>query len=202
MIAESRRDMAQIACADLLVAISCSPSKSRGGYHSELGAALALGLHVVLVGPRTNIFHWHHAVNHIECAGGDWIGAIHRAAQIISSVQAQTEESRRVVLTARAAIIQTMLAAKASRSHAPNSWTKEERIHLHRAIRHLLITLLIKHPKVAELASALACLNAAAQIIGCPDAQPEKACEANEDHLSEGLCRAAMALACEKARDI
>jgi hypothetical protein len=29
----------------------------RGGRHTELGIALALGLHVMLVGPREHVFH-------------------------------------------------------------------------------------------------------------------------------------------------
>ena len=37
-------------------------NETRGGRHSEFGGALATGKRVILLGPREQIYHWHHAV--------------------------------------------------------------------------------------------------------------------------------------------
>lgn len=59
-------DLADIARADMLVAFAEEPNSQhgRGGRHVEFGYALALGLVVVVVGQRENVFHnlgnvWH-----------------------------------------------------------------------------------------------------------------------------------------------
>lgn len=64
-------DVADVLAADTLVAFTEPPraSASRGGRHVELGLALAAGKHVVVIGPRENVFCWlpqieHHATWH------------------------------------------------------------------------------------------------------------------------------------------
>ena len=52
------QDLEDIAAADLLVGFTTG-EKTRGGRHTETGAALALGKPVLLVGPRETVFHWH-----------------------------------------------------------------------------------------------------------------------------------------------
>lgn len=57
-------DLADVARADVFVALNFMDwtECGRGGRHVELGYALALGKRIVLVGERSNIFHFHHAV--------------------------------------------------------------------------------------------------------------------------------------------
>jgi len=53
-------DIADVTSADLLIAFTEPPrsSASRGGRHVELGLALDLGIDVLVVGFRENIFCW------------------------------------------------------------------------------------------------------------------------------------------------
>ena len=64
--AAAQRDLADIADADVFIAFTepRSSSQGRGGRHTELGVALALGKRVVIVGPREHIFH---CLDSIEC---------------------------------------------------------------------------------------------------------------------------------------
>ena len=52
-------DMADLLAADMLIAFSEPPRSafSRGGRHVEFGIALGVGLPVVVIGPRENVFH-------------------------------------------------------------------------------------------------------------------------------------------------
>ena len=52
-------DWADLCAADACISFTEAPrsSNSRGGRHVEYGAALALGLWCVVVGPRENVFH-------------------------------------------------------------------------------------------------------------------------------------------------
>ncbi len=52
-------DFSDIAASDCVISFTEVPrsSTSRGGRHVELGIALGLGLRVVVVGPRENVFH-------------------------------------------------------------------------------------------------------------------------------------------------
>ena len=64
----ARLDLADIDRANLLLALNPSEWRQRGsgGRHVELGYALALGKQVVLVGARTNVFHYLDCVRVIE----------------------------------------------------------------------------------------------------------------------------------------
>jgi hypothetical protein len=64
--ANAQIDVADVLAADVLVnftdeAVEHSPHPyaARGGRHVEFGLALGIGLHLVIVGPRENVFHWH-----------------------------------------------------------------------------------------------------------------------------------------------
>ena len=48
-------DLADIRAADTVV--SFTGQSARGGRHVEFGVAIALGKHLVLVGPREHVFH-------------------------------------------------------------------------------------------------------------------------------------------------
>jgi nucleoside 2-deoxyribosyltransferase len=56
----AREDIADVTRADMLLAYNppAYAEKGTGGRHVELGYALALGKKVILVGPRSNIFHY------------------------------------------------------------------------------------------------------------------------------------------------
>jgi nucleoside 2-deoxyribosyltransferase len=53
------KDLADVAAADVLVAINppAWANRGTGGRHVELGYAIALFKPILLLGPRTNIFH-------------------------------------------------------------------------------------------------------------------------------------------------
>ncbi len=55
----ARDDLADIDRADIFVAFTEPPfnGDNRGGRHVELGYAIAKGKHVIVVGPRENVFH-------------------------------------------------------------------------------------------------------------------------------------------------
>jgi nucleoside 2-deoxyribosyltransferase len=57
--ASARQDLADIARADILLAINPEEwrKKGGGGRHAEFGFALALGKTMVLLGVRSHIFH-------------------------------------------------------------------------------------------------------------------------------------------------
>jgi hypothetical protein len=56
----AKDDLDDVKAAELLVAFTEAPrsNSSRGGRHVEFGIALALGIRLITVGPRENIFHW------------------------------------------------------------------------------------------------------------------------------------------------
>lgn len=62
-------DFDDVVNSDLLIAFSenlteletVPASWARGGRHVELGIALAMGLDIVVIGPRENIFHYYQA---------------------------------------------------------------------------------------------------------------------------------------------
>ena len=58
--ADARKDLVDIARADVLLALNAPEwaQAGTGGRHVELGYALALGLPIVLLGARSNIFHY------------------------------------------------------------------------------------------------------------------------------------------------
>jgi len=70
--AGARMDLADVARADVLLALNAADWIERGtgggGRHVEFGYALALGIPVVLLGPRSNVFH-HLAEVHVVGAG-------------------------------------------------------------------------------------------------------------------------------------
>lgn len=55
----AREDWEDVTSADWCISFTEEPraEKSRGGRHVEFGAALALGLRCVVIGPRENVFH-------------------------------------------------------------------------------------------------------------------------------------------------
>lgn len=57
MSEEANRDIDDILKADYVVVLNFPKSSSRGGYHTELGIALALRKPVILVGEKSNVFH-------------------------------------------------------------------------------------------------------------------------------------------------
>lgn len=61
-------DFEDVRRADVLVAFTEPPrsTASRGGRHVELGLALAWQKHVIIVGPRENVFCWLPWVDHYE----------------------------------------------------------------------------------------------------------------------------------------
>jgi hypothetical protein len=63
------KDLEDVAAAQCLIAFTEPPrSNGRGGRHVELGAALALGKRVVVVGFRENLFCHHPAVEFFDSA--------------------------------------------------------------------------------------------------------------------------------------
>jgi nucleoside 2-deoxyribosyltransferase len=64
----ARKDLADVAEADVLLAVNDAEwaNSGTGGRHVELGYALALGKRVVLVGARSNIFHYLTSVHVVE----------------------------------------------------------------------------------------------------------------------------------------
>jgi hypothetical protein len=52
-------DLADVRSADVCIAFTESPGEAqgRGGRHTELGIAIALGRRIILVGPREHVFH-------------------------------------------------------------------------------------------------------------------------------------------------
>lgn len=63
-------DLADVRAADVLVLFTKDETR-RGGREVELGYALALNRHCVVVGSRRNVFHWHSDVVTIP----DWPAA-------------------------------------------------------------------------------------------------------------------------------
>lgn len=60
------KDLEDVAGCDVLICFSEPPrSGTRGGRHAELGAALALGKQVILVGAPEHIFHHHPLIGHV-----------------------------------------------------------------------------------------------------------------------------------------
>jgi len=51
-------DMDDIRSADGIIIYNPKSHNSRGGFHTELGIALALEKRIFLLGERTNVFHW------------------------------------------------------------------------------------------------------------------------------------------------
>ena len=67
----ARKDLEDVAAAEVLLALNATEweNAGTGGRHVELGYALALNKRVVLIGNRSNIFHYLnmvHVVDHIN----------------------------------------------------------------------------------------------------------------------------------------
>ncbi len=56
----ARKDLEDVASADVLLALNPAEwaTGGKGGRHVELGYAIALGKRIVLIGVRSNIFHY------------------------------------------------------------------------------------------------------------------------------------------------
>jgi hypothetical protein len=57
--------MNDVIMSDEVVCLS-GDAYSKGGRHSEVGAAIALGKRVWLIGPREQVFHYHPLVVQVE----------------------------------------------------------------------------------------------------------------------------------------
>lgn len=68
--AVAQRDYADMLCANALIHFSDPPGSAQvgGGRHVEFGIALALGIPIVVVGPREHVFHYigDHLVRHVN----------------------------------------------------------------------------------------------------------------------------------------
>lgn len=51
------RDLEDIEAADTMISFTSPDGGGKGGRHVEFGLALGLGKHLVIVGPRENVFH-------------------------------------------------------------------------------------------------------------------------------------------------
>jgi hypothetical protein len=61
----ARADAADLMLADLVIMSTDVPSTT-GGFHVELGLALAAEKEIILVGPRLNIFHYLPTIQHYD----------------------------------------------------------------------------------------------------------------------------------------
>lgn len=70
-------DLDDVRRADVMLLLNPEgwERQGTGGRHAELGAALALEMSVVLVGERSNVFHYHPRVTQVD-DGGDFSKAI------------------------------------------------------------------------------------------------------------------------------
>jgi nucleoside 2-deoxyribosyltransferase len=61
-------DLEDVGFADVLVFFSVEPTTPmvRGGRHVEFGYALGLGIPIIVVGPKENIFHFTPYVQHVN----------------------------------------------------------------------------------------------------------------------------------------
>jgi hypothetical protein len=50
-------DIEDLSAADVVVSFTSADGGGKGGRHIEFGLALGLGKHLVVVGPRENVFH-------------------------------------------------------------------------------------------------------------------------------------------------
>lgn len=69
---EARRDLEQVAEADVVVTFTENPKKSKyttGGRHVECGYALAKGKELLVVGPKENVFHYLPEVKQFDTLG-------------------------------------------------------------------------------------------------------------------------------------
>jgi len=53
----AQKDMEDIDKAGIVVLFTSGNGGGRGGYHTELGLALARDIPIMIVGPRENVFH-------------------------------------------------------------------------------------------------------------------------------------------------
>ena len=58
----AQQDMNDVYACDLFLLFTDGERQSRGGRHVELGMALAWAKRCGIVGPKENIFHWHHDI--------------------------------------------------------------------------------------------------------------------------------------------
>lgn len=83
----ARKDLEDIDAADVLVALNAeawndpAANKGSGGRHVEFGYALAMGKPILLVGSRSNIFHYHSDVLFVT-----WHDALNLPAIIIEAL--------------------------------------------------------------------------------------------------------------------
>lgn len=64
MVKYAAEDLTDLFNCEALVTLTGDKplQASRGGRHAELGMALAVGLRVIVLGPREQLFHWHPGV--------------------------------------------------------------------------------------------------------------------------------------------
>jgi len=61
-------DLHDLEAADTVISFTSPGGGGKGGRHVEFGLALGLGKHLVIVGPRENVFHTLPAIEHYP----DW----------------------------------------------------------------------------------------------------------------------------------
>lgn len=57
-------DVADLNKADCIIHFTGESGRARGGRHTEFGMALSVGKRCIVVGPRENVFHYLHVVEH------------------------------------------------------------------------------------------------------------------------------------------
>lgn len=79
-----QHDVDDLMAADTVISFTCGTG-GKGGRHVEFGIALATGKHLIVVGPRENVFHtlpqvkhypsWRFLVNDLAMRADDWSAA-------------------------------------------------------------------------------------------------------------------------------
>ncbi len=79
-------DLRDIQDADLVIVMNPCGYETRGtgGRHTELGIALALGTRVILIGERTQEFHFYPGIVKVEADGTDLIAVVDRIASFLT----------------------------------------------------------------------------------------------------------------------
>ncbi len=93
--ANAQIDVNDVAAADVLINFSDEPVEhsphpfaARGGRHVELGLALAFGMHVIVVGPKENVFHYHPHVTVLDT----WEDALAWLDEVGPLLDSETDE--------------------------------------------------------------------------------------------------------------
>lgn len=61
-----QKDVEDLSAADTVISFTSTDGGGKGGRHVEFGLALGLGKHLIVVGPRENVFHTLPQIEHHE----------------------------------------------------------------------------------------------------------------------------------------